>query len=267
MYKERQYLQSQQATQTPDHDRASQRVISTPAFEERQKLGQAMQAKREADAATQSQFGGGGKQHEKEAPLDAVKRPKDQEPDALDEVWEKGKQIAVFQELAMKVGITDLNYRKIIKLGWETSMDPGTGTIILLQSRDTDDLIVDLMHEMTNLLHRKEHHETQKALILDKISPKEYAKRVVAIEAEGMTNQVIVASNLEGYAFQKDSKASKGFMDIKLEEYRSGKLSDKKLKAEMKAQAPRAKIGDTGESAIEFYMREGQDLQDTYRRK
>jgi hypothetical protein len=87
-------------------------------------------------------------------------------------------------------------------------------------------------------------------------------KWIIGIESEGIVNQIKIAAQLDGFSFEYYEGERGKMMDSLVAKFKSGALSAKELRAIIDSQAVNAKLADTGESALQQYMRDGQALRD-----
>jgi RHS repeat-associated protein len=117
--------------------------------------------------------------------------------DPIKEIIDKGKKGSkTFTKLLEKAGVTNSNYKKIIMLGNRTIIKGG-GDIQLKSGLPINEGIIALTHELTNRTNTVELDNLSEQVSYGDISVQDYATKVMDVEAEGVVNQIVVASEMK----------------------------------------------------------------------
>jgi RHS repeat-associated protein len=162
-----------------------------------------------------------------------------------------------FQELLTSAGITDGNYSQNIVMNNRDKgfwVDPDNNCLIYFGDGGTlDNNVLGLTHELTNKSLCDDINKNVTGVKSGSIKPKDYAKKIIEIEANGAVNKIIVGKEL---GLEMPTAEEKKLV----EKLKTGKITVEDLKNLALTKIEKAKVEATGENALKYYTRQGKDL-------
>lgn len=186
--------------------------------------------------------------------------------DPIKEAIDQGKKSATFTNLLKSAGVTTSNYKQIIKLGNETGFFSddkfnNLPKIQLASGLSPDQNKLGLTQELTNRANGNAFDDNIEKVAYGDITPREYAKNLIAIESGAVVNKVVVASELK-LTFSGDNM---GTMNGWIKSYSEGKLLKEDLKKIIISNTETFKIStgpNKGKLAIDVYEARGAHIRE-----
>ena len=139
-----------------------------------------------------------------------------------------GFKSKTFRTLFHKAGLTIKNLSDIISFGLQSSTSSQAKTITLNDCNSDCENVIALTHEMTNIINSKRLQKNDKNVRFGVISYEEYSENAIQIEAKGIANQIIVASEID-YSFPNNELMN----DLK-SQYKEGVINRRQLLNQIK---------------------------------
>jgi RHS repeat-associated protein len=176
--------------------------------------------------------------------------------DPVKDIIDRGKKSTTFTALLKSAGVTDKNYNQIIHLGSRTVTN-GEGQITVNKELSLDLKVIGLTQELTNKSNLTALNDLSDKVALGEINPTDYAKGILAKEAEGLVNKILIGKELG----IKDIGGAG--LNAYLKEYTSGKFTKEGLKkAILNAVSTATTAGPDGKpmSAMKNYEEQGRRI-------
>ncbi|MDJ1495242.1 RHS repeat-associated core domain-containing protein [Cytophagaceae bacterium DM2B3-1] len=180
--------------------------------------------------------------------------------DPVKNVIDKGKGSATFTSLLTNAGIDDKNYNNIISFGKATTTD-SKGKITLTEGNSISESVIGLSHELTNRSNLSTLNGLAISVGTGKITPVDYAKGVIKVEAKGMVNQIMVAKEL-GLKFGKGGEG----MNQLLKAYSEKKITKEQLLEHFIKNIAGAQVVDLNRNAMDVYKEQGQKIREAFKK-
>jgi len=170
-----------------------------------------------------------------------------------------------FSELLTKTGITEQNYLNQIKFADESEKFPVytsiSGTISIDPNANMEENALSLTHELTNLSQIDQFNSYLLDVTFGQITPDQYAENVLTLESNSIFSQFKVAKELgiKSFGNKADPLSNK-----QLKAFEKGKISESKLKKDLKSNLKNFYNPQTGENGYDFYKRNGENMRNEF---
>ncbi len=172
----------------------------------------------------------------------------------LNRIVNMGFKSKTFRTLFHKAGLTIKNLSDIISFGLQSSTSSQAKTITLNDCNSDCENVIALTHEMTNIINSKRLQKNDKNVRFGVISYEEYSENAIQIEAKGIANQIIVASEID-YSFPNNELMN----DLK-SQYKEGVINRRQLFNQIKESD--FFIDEYGRNAKEHYYEQGKKIRE-----
>jgi len=187
-------------------------------------------------------------------------------PPTLKEIITTGKASATFNILLTGAGISETNPGAKISYvdpapTVVTGTDIFTGKITLVKEENLHTNVINLVHELTNSKNTATFQQIYSDMETGKISPEQFADKLLSTETEGVLNQVIVASELN-VKFPDELVGMNQFLDF----YKQG-VPKEKIHEVMKKMQGELINPQTQKNLKQGYMEDGKKIREDYLKK
>ncbi len=178
-------------------------------------------------------------------------------PEELKRIIELGISLSpTFAKILNEAGVNLKNYQEFISLANVTDGQHDNGQIFLPYMNSTQQNILVLAHELTNLKNSQLFVRLDIEVQLGSKSPEQYANAILDVETEGQVNQIVVSA--ESGIINPNKQSA---VDI----FKSGQYTSSEFRDAVREALQRSTIS-SGERLFDRYKQRGEKLREFYLR-